>query len=76
MSEKLALISHMIGQNEWCIVANPIWKEPHSEYYATKILETWPIEYVEYVNTGAVYRVVRRYTLPAYGIDPNPDIPF
>jgi hypothetical protein len=74
---KLDLICRMVGQKEWWIVSNPIWKEPHAEYYAAQILKSCPVEYVEYVNTGAVYRVVRRYTLPAYGrIDPSPDIPF
>jgi hypothetical protein len=31
MTTELALISHMVGQKEWWIVANPIWQEPHSE---------------------------------------------
>jgi hypothetical protein len=70
------LIGKMLGQEMWVEVANPNYKEEYAEFYAAKILEIFPVEYVEYVIAGAVYRVVRRYTLSAYGIDPSPDIPF
>jgi hypothetical protein len=67
MAEKLALICKWVGQHEWSIVSNALYQEPHSEFFAAKILENFA-EYVEYVNAGVVYRLVRRSTLTAYGI--------
>jgi hypothetical protein len=75
MSETV-LIAKMIGQEMWVEVANPKFKDPHPEFLADQLLKISASEYVEYCIAGAVYRVVRRHVLPAYDIDPSPDIPF
>lgn len=66
MKEELVLVSKMVGQKQWCLVINPFWQEPYCEFYASKMLENFPVEYVEYVNSGAVYRVIRKAVLSAY----------
>lgn len=71
-----ALIAKAVGQQIWLEIANPIYKSPHPEFLADQLLKYSATDYVEYSIAGAVYRMVRRHTLTAYGIDPSPDIPF
>lgn len=51
-------------------MANPIFALPHTEGYAvTMMLNNHFLEYVEYINSGVVYRVVRRCNVGAYRVE-------
>lgn len=66
------LLCRIVGQINWSIVSNPVYQQPHSEFFAVKILENSFVEYVEYVNSGVVYRLIRRSVLGAYGLKDKP----
>lgn len=68
MANQFVLICKMVGQKEWAIVSNPVYEEPHSEFFAAQILDNFAVEYVEYVNSGVVNRLIRRRTMGAYGL--------
>lgn len=50
----------------WLVVSNPVLKPGHSEFYAAKILENTVVPYVEYANTGVIYRVIRKRDVTKY----------
>ena len=68
MQERLALICRLAGQDLWSRVSNPVWQEPHSEFFAARILANTFAIYVEYESSGVVSRVVSKESLIFYGI--------
>jgi len=64
-----ALICRLRNTNRWQMVQNPVWRSPHSEYFAAQILEySRFVPYVQFENSGVVYRVIRQQDLSKYGI--------
>ena len=68
MQERLALICRLPEQYPWSRVSNPVWQEPHSEFFAARILANTFATYVEYESSGVVYRVVNKESLIIYGV--------
>ncbi len=65
-TDEFTLLCKLIGARVWQQASNPLWYEPHSEGYAAKMLQNWTVEYVEYINSGVVYRVIRSNRVRAY----------
>lgn len=64
---KYAYIVRLADSSNWMQVANPYWYEPSVESFASLMLEQNSfIEYVEWANTGSIYRVVRTAQLSQY----------
>jgi hypothetical protein len=66
---EFTLIMKMVGSRTWKQVSNPLWHEPHAEGYAAIMLKNWAIEYVEWVNSGKISRVIRSHNLDAYKLE-------
>ena len=68
MQERLALICRLPEQYPWSRVSNPVWQEPHSEFFAARIFSNTFATYVEYESSGVIYRVIEKKMLASYGI--------
>ncbi len=71
-----ALIAKILGEPTWLEMSGPAHENPEAEVLAHQLLKISGSNYVEYCLAGATYRIVKRYQLPAYGIDPDPSTPF
>jgi|GEM_PF-4155839 len=68
MQERLALICKLPGRYSWSRVFNAVWQEPHSEFFAARILANTSAIYVEYESNNTIYRVINKDLLNDYGI--------